>query len=229
MVFYLAQRFVTLLTVMLVMTMLIFALMHAVPGGPFDMTQQPLPPFAMHNIEDKYGLDQPIWRQYLNWIWQLLHGYLGIPFEEPTMTVNHLIASAWPITLIVGGPHDPGVLRLRHRDRVHRRAQAQHLDRLGAHRRRLDHRGRAAQLRDRIPADTRSSPVNWAGSRAEAGASPGRDPSRHRVLALPDGADGALYAGQHSRSHQLRLRPDGPRARPVRSGGSRSITSCARR
>jgi ABC-type dipeptide/oligopeptide/nickel transport system permease component len=102
MVFYLAQRFVTLLTVMLVMTMLIFALMHAVPGGPFDMTQQPLPPFAMHNIEHKYGLDQPIWRQYLNWLWALLHGDFGIPFEQPTMTVTQLIARAWPITLTVG-------------------------------------------------------------------------------------------------------------------------------
>jgi peptide/nickel transport system permease protein len=102
MVFYLAQRFVTLLTVMLVMTMLIFALMHAVPGGPFDMTQQPLPPFAMHNIEHKYGLDQPIWRQYLNWLWALLHGDFGIPFEQPTMTVTQLIGRAWPITLTVG-------------------------------------------------------------------------------------------------------------------------------
>jgi peptide/nickel transport system permease protein len=102
MVFYLAQRFITLLTVMLVMTMLIFALMHAVPGGPFDMTQQPLPPFAMQNIMRKYGLNEPIWRQYLNWLWALLHGDFGIPFEEPTMTVTQLIAKAWPITLTVG-------------------------------------------------------------------------------------------------------------------------------
>jgi ABC-type dipeptide/oligopeptide/nickel transport system permease component len=57
----------------------------------------------MHNIQVKYGLADPVWQQYLKWIWQLMHGYLGIPFEEPTMTVNHLIASAWPITLVVGG------------------------------------------------------------------------------------------------------------------------------
>lgn len=99
---YLAQRFLTLLLVMLVMTMVVFALMHAVPGGPFDFTQQPLPPFAMHNILHKYGLDQPIWRQYLNWLWALLHGDFGIPFEQPTMTVTQLIAKAWPITLAVG-------------------------------------------------------------------------------------------------------------------------------
>lgn len=100
---YLGQRFLTLLLVMLVLTMVIFGLMHAVPGGPFDMTQQPLPPAAMANIMRKYGLSEPLWRQYLNWLWALLHGDLGIPFEDPTTTVNGLIAHAWPITLIVGG------------------------------------------------------------------------------------------------------------------------------
>jgi peptide/nickel transport system permease protein len=103
MISYLIRRFLTLLLVMLVVTMVIFGLMHAVPGGPFDQTQQPLPPAAMANIMQKYGLSEPIWRQYLNWIWALLHGDLGIPFEEPTMTVTQLIATAWPVTLAVGG------------------------------------------------------------------------------------------------------------------------------
>jgi len=100
---YLAQRLLSLLFTLLLATIAIFAMMHSVPGGPFTFTQGVLSPAAMHNIMVRYGLAEPIWRQYLNWIWQLLHGYLGIPFEEPTMTVNHLIASAWPITLIVGG------------------------------------------------------------------------------------------------------------------------------
>src|SRR5579862_2392467 len=99
---YLGQRLLSLLFTLFLATVAIFAMMHSVPGGPFSFTQGDMPPAAMHNILVKYGLNQPIWRQYLNWIWQLLHGYLGIPFEEPTMTVNHLIASAWPITLIVG-------------------------------------------------------------------------------------------------------------------------------
>ena len=103
MIAYLAKRFLTLLLVMLVVTMLIFGLMHAVPGGPFDQTQQPLRGPALANITRKYGLDQPIWRQYLHWLWALLHGDLGIPFEQPTMSVTQLIRKAWPITLIVGG------------------------------------------------------------------------------------------------------------------------------
>lgn len=100
---YLVQRLLSLIFVLLLATVAIFAMMHSVPGGPFTFTQGDLSPAAMHNIMVRYGLAEPVWRQYLNWVWQLLHGYLGIPFEEPTMTVNHLIASAWPITLLVGG------------------------------------------------------------------------------------------------------------------------------
>ncbi|HUB70497.1 MAG TPA: ABC transporter permease, partial [Acidimicrobiales bacterium] len=103
MIGYLGKRVLALLFTLLLATIAIFAMMHSVPGGPFAFTQGDMTPAAMHNIMVKYGLAEPIWRQYLDWIWQLLHGYLGIPFEEPTMTVNHLIASAWPITLIVGG------------------------------------------------------------------------------------------------------------------------------
>ncbi len=103
MVTYLAQRVLSLLFVLFLATVAIFAMMHAVPGGPFSFSQGDMTAAAMHNIMVKYGLAKPIWRQYLSWVWQLLHGYLGIPFEEPTMTVNQLIAKAWPITLIVGG------------------------------------------------------------------------------------------------------------------------------
>ncbi len=103
MVAYLVQRILSLLFTLFLATIGIFAMMHAVPGGPFTFTQGELSPEAMHNIMVKYGLADPVWKQYLNWVWQLLHGYLGIPFEQPTMTVNDLIASAWPITLIVGG------------------------------------------------------------------------------------------------------------------------------
>ncbi|HXW81620.1 MAG TPA: hypothetical protein VEJ84_19100, partial [Acidimicrobiales bacterium] len=87
MIAYIAQRILSLLFVLLLATIAIFAMMHAVPGGPFSFTQGDMTPAAMHNIMVKYGLAAPVWRQYLNWIWQLLHGYLGIPFEEPTMTV----------------------------------------------------------------------------------------------------------------------------------------------
>jgi peptide/nickel transport system permease protein len=102
---YITRRVAMLLAMMVLITIIIFLLMHSVPGGPFETagSKQPLPPFAYQNIKHKYGLDQPLWQQYLRWLWAALHGDFGIPFESPTETVTGLIARAWPITLMVGG------------------------------------------------------------------------------------------------------------------------------
>ncbi len=101
---YLARRFASLMLTLIIVTVIIFSLMHSVPGGPFDYvnSKQPLPDFAFQNIIRKYGLDQPVWKQYLNWLGAVIHGDFGIPFESPTETVTSLIARAWPVTLKVG-------------------------------------------------------------------------------------------------------------------------------
>jgi peptide/nickel transport system permease protein len=89
-------------TALLVVSILVFLLMHAVPGGPFDETKSPLPPAAKANILRKYGLDKPLWVQYSQYIWHALHGDFGIPYESPTETVLGLIARVWPVTLTLG-------------------------------------------------------------------------------------------------------------------------------
>ncbi len=99
---YVIGRLVSLLFVLWVVSMITFTLMHAVPGGPFDETNQRLPPAAKANIMRKYGLDQPVWRQYLNYMWNALHGDFGIPYQMPTATVTELIAKTWIITAQVG-------------------------------------------------------------------------------------------------------------------------------
>jgi ABC-type dipeptide/oligopeptide/nickel transport system permease component len=99
---YLLGRILGLLFVIFAVTLFTFFLMHTVPGGPFVFDKQPLPPFAMANINRKYGLDKPVWEQYLRWLWAVLHFDFGIPFQQPTLTVLQLIQRAWPVTLIVG-------------------------------------------------------------------------------------------------------------------------------
>ena len=82
--------------------MITFALMHSVPGGPFDETNQRLPPAAKANILKKYGLDEPVWKQYLNYMGNALRFDFGIPYQQPTTTVAALIAESWVVTLQVG-------------------------------------------------------------------------------------------------------------------------------
>jgi peptide/nickel transport system permease protein len=79
-----------------------FFLMHSVPGGPFDETKMPLPPEAKANILRKYGLDKPVWQQYLLYMWNALHFDFGVSFVSPTETVTELIARVWPPTVQLG-------------------------------------------------------------------------------------------------------------------------------
>jgi peptide/nickel transport system permease protein len=99
---YLLGRVVGLVVALVTVSILTFLLMHAVPGGPFDETQSPLPPAAKANILRKYGLDQPLWVQYLRYVWHALHGDFGIPYQSPTETVLALIARVWSVTLQLG-------------------------------------------------------------------------------------------------------------------------------
>ena len=101
---YVAKRLASLIFSIFAVSLITFFLMHSVPGGPFAFEKQPLPEFAMQNILRKYGLDRPVWEQYLRWVWSMLHGDFGIPFQAPLETVTQVIARTWPVTIQVGVP-----------------------------------------------------------------------------------------------------------------------------
>lgn len=98
---FILRRLFNLLFSLFAVSIIVFALMHSTPGGPFSFEQQ-MPDFMMENIRRKYGLDQPVFQQYLNWVGAMLRGDFGIPFQSPTETVVELVLRAWPVTLIVG-------------------------------------------------------------------------------------------------------------------------------
>ena len=99
---YILGRIAALMFAIFMASVITFFLMHSVPGGPFDETKMPLPPAAKANILRKYGLDKPIWEQYLRYMWNALHLDFGIPFQSPTETVIELIARVWPVTIQIG-------------------------------------------------------------------------------------------------------------------------------
>lgn len=103
MIVYLLGRLSGIVVVFVIVSMLAFLLMHSVPGGPFDETNNPLPPEGKANILHKYGLDRPLYEQYLNYMGNALHGDFGISFQSPTETVTELIARAWPTSMQLGG------------------------------------------------------------------------------------------------------------------------------
>lgn len=99
---YLVGRLFSLAFVLLVVSMIVFVLMHSVPGGPFDTRQGQLPQAARENIARKYGLDKPVWEQYLNYMSHALRFDFGIPYQQPQTTVAALIGKTWAVTMQVG-------------------------------------------------------------------------------------------------------------------------------
>jgi oligopeptide transport system permease protein len=78
-----------------------FFLIRAAPGGPFDQ-EQSLPPEIMANLENAYGLNQPVLTQYGRYLGALAHGDFGPSFKYKDFSVTELIGQGFPVTLELG-------------------------------------------------------------------------------------------------------------------------------
>ena len=98
---YVLKRLVEALVVVVVIASLTFALLRLMPGGPFDEEKALLPEIKA-NIEAKYGLDQPVFQQYLNYMGGLLRGDLGYSYKFEGRPVMDIIAQTLPNTFRLG-------------------------------------------------------------------------------------------------------------------------------
>ena len=99
---YVVRRlFVTIPTVLAVVT-LCYVLLHLTPGGPFD-AERKVSDAVLANLQAKYHLDLPLWKQYLYYLNDLAHGDLGASFRYADWSVNDLVARALPVSLAIGG------------------------------------------------------------------------------------------------------------------------------
>ena len=96
---FLARRLVGTVPVLLGISVIVFFLIHLVPGDPartllgVRATDQ-----AVAALHARFGLDQPLWQQYLSFLGRLLHGDLGRSILYDT-NVSELVALRLPATL----------------------------------------------------------------------------------------------------------------------------------
>lgn len=101
MVRYLAKRiFYVLLTLFIVITVTFF-MMKLMPGTPLT-NQDKLTPTQIHQIYQQYGLDKPVWQQYLVYLAGVLHGDFGTSFQFSNQPVSYLIGSRLGPSLQLG-------------------------------------------------------------------------------------------------------------------------------
>jgi ABC-type dipeptide/oligopeptide/nickel transport system permease component len=88
--------------VLLFVIFITFFLGHIAPGSPWDRTGKQFSAATLASLNEKYGLDQPVWVQFGRYLWNVLHFDFGTSYQHPGQSVNSLLAATWPPTLILG-------------------------------------------------------------------------------------------------------------------------------
>ena len=103
MIRYVLGRLASIMLTFFIVSVLIFLMMHAVPGGPFDGNDMPVSDAVKAKLNASLGLDRPLYVQYFSYMAGVLQFDFGIPFQSPGETVLALLGRAWPPSLLLGG------------------------------------------------------------------------------------------------------------------------------
>lgn len=97
---YTLKRLATGLVSLFVLATVTFFLVRLIPGSPFQnggVSDQ-----VVEAVEEEYGLNEPLFDQYLTYMGNLIHGDLGVSYQEPDTTVAEIIGRTWPVTVSLG-------------------------------------------------------------------------------------------------------------------------------
>lgn len=98
---YILQRLLSgALTIWFIATATFFA-MHFVPGDPLG-NERAVSPEIRRNLQIKYGLDQPLAKQYVVFLRNMASGDFGISFTQRNRRVNDIIREHFPVSAILG-------------------------------------------------------------------------------------------------------------------------------
>lgn len=95
---FIIKRFLQAIPVLLLVATVTFFMVRAAPGGPFD-EDRAIPPEVLSQLNKRYHLDDPLWKQYIDYMSNLLQGDFGPSFKYASHSVTELIAAGLPPTL----------------------------------------------------------------------------------------------------------------------------------
>jgi len=99
---YLLRRLLLAIPTIAIVYTVAFLLVHATPGGPWDNAEKPLAPQVIENIRIKYHLNDPLWKQYLLYLNDALHGSLGPSYVNTARDVSEIMADFFPVSIQLG-------------------------------------------------------------------------------------------------------------------------------
>ena len=102
MIKYIIKRVFAAVVTMVLISIITFALMKLVPGGPFLSEKAPSASVTAA-LEAKYGLDKPVVEQYFTYMSGVLKGDFGPSIKKRGRTVTEIIAAGFPVSAKIGG------------------------------------------------------------------------------------------------------------------------------
>lgn len=100
MIKYLLKRVAILVVTLWVVITLSFFLMQVMPGTPYNSPKLTDDMIAMLN--QQYGLDKPLWQQYLKYLFDILHGDFGTSYQSINQSVTTLISQRLGVSVHLG-------------------------------------------------------------------------------------------------------------------------------
>lgn len=102
---YILRRLIMVPLLLLGVTTVTFIIVHLAPGSPLDDLRVTVPGITdedLARIARSLGLNEPLWRQYLNWIADVSRGDLGLSLQN-ARPVSDQIMERLPNTLLLTG------------------------------------------------------------------------------------------------------------------------------
>ena len=100
---FIARRAFALIPVLVVVTFVAFALVTLLPGDAalaLLSRGDALDPRVLEQLQRQFGTDRPLLIRYGEWLWSVLHGYLGLSLATQA-PVAELLAQRLPVTVIL--------------------------------------------------------------------------------------------------------------------------------
>ncbi len=102
MVRFLAKRIGMMLLALFMIVLLTFVIEHSIPGGPFTQDRK-VSPEVEAALNEKYHLNDPLPKQFFDYLGGLLQGDFGPSYKYTGKTVNDFIENGFPVSAKLGG------------------------------------------------------------------------------------------------------------------------------
>jgi len=99
---FVLRRLVWIVPSLFAVFTLTFLVVHATPGSPWDESEKPLPEAVKRNLNLQYHLDDPLYKQYADYLMNAVRGDFGPSYRSVERSVSEIIGATLPVSVQLG-------------------------------------------------------------------------------------------------------------------------------